>query len=292
MKITTEHLTDAAAMEFRRVPPPAVNDAAISAKFTLVDGERDRNGGSLEVLHDGRVPTGEDQPSANFFFGAGTDGGRLAIDLGKVIAVQRIGSYSWHPDNRAPQVYRLYAADGNAGGFEGAPKRGTDPATCGWTLLARVDTRPADGDVGGQHAVMVADSAGNSLGRYRHLLFDISRTAEQDPFANTFFNEIDVIDANGPEPIAVTAGDAEPILRTFDAESGKYRFTIDATDRAGSRGLDGRGASAGGARVVSEARGDVTQRRVCRSHESDFALPQRYGRHARIGRRGPDQYEQ
>ena len=29
------------------------------------------------------------------------------------------------------------------------------------------------------HAVMVADAAGNALGRYRHLLFDISRTANR-----------------------------------------------------------------------------------------------------------------
>jgi hypothetical protein len=193
MKITTEHLTDAAAISFKRVPAPATNDVASTATFTLVEGERDRNGGSLDVLHDGRVPTGEDQPSANFFFGASTDGGRLSVDLGKVLAVKRVSSYSWHPDSRAPQVYQLYAADGTAPGFEAAPKRGTEPESCGWTLVARVDTRPAGGDVGGQHAVVVADAAGNALGRYRHLLFDISRTADQDPFGNTFFNEIEGI---------------------------------------------------------------------------------------------------
>jgi hypothetical protein len=96
-------------------------------------------------------------------------------------------------------------------------------------LIAQVDTRPKEGDVGGQHGVMVADAAGNALGRYRHLLFDISRTSDQDPFGNTFFNEIDVIDADGPQPVAVHTGSAEPILRTFDAESGKYHFTIDST---------------------------------------------------------------
>ncbi len=68
------------------MPPPANNDAATNAKFTLVDGTRDGNVGDLAVLHDGRVPTGEDQPAANFFCSrAGTDGGRIQIDLGGAI---------------------------------------------------------------------------------------------------------------------------------------------------------------------------------------------------------------
>jgi hypothetical protein len=210
---------------FKAVPAPANNDAATSAQFTLVDGVRDTNGGDLAVLHDGRVPSGEDEPSANFFFRAGTDGGRIQIDLGSVISVQQVGSYSWHAGPRAPQVYELYAADGTAAGFKPEPKKGTDPATCGWKFVASVDTRPKDGDGAGQHGVAITDSTG-VLGKYRYLLFDIARTEDRDAFGNTFYSEIDVIDANGPAP---TSSVEKPILKTFESEGGKFQFTIDAT---------------------------------------------------------------
>ena len=84
---------------------------------------RDHSGGDLNVLHDGKLPTEEDQPDRNFFFDQGQDGGRLAIDLGKVIEVKQVNTYSWHPGMRGPQVYQLYAADGSAAGFDAQPKR-------------------------------------------------------------------------------------------------------------------------------------------------------------------------
>jgi len=229
VKATVERRSGAPNLAFTSVPAPATNDAAATAKFTLVDGTRDRNSGSLAVLHDGRIPTGEDQPSANFFFAPGTDGGRLTLDLGKVIAVKQVNTYSWHPDTRAPQGYRLYASDGTAEGFGATPKRGTDPASCGWTLVASVDTRSEDGNDSPQHGVTVADSGGGALGRYRFFLFDISQTEDRDPFGNTFFCEIDVLDAEGPAPIAATSGADKPVQTSFEAEDGKYRFTIDAT---------------------------------------------------------------
>ena len=215
-----------AGFAFPAVPPPAANDAATAATFTLVDGARDRNGGDLAVLHDGLLPSGEDDPADNFFFRAGTDGGRLRVDLGRALAVQRVGTYSWHANTRGPQVYTLYASDGAAAGFDPAPRKGTDPASRGWTLVARVDTRPKDGDGGGQHGVAVTDSAG-AVGTYRYLLFDIAPTEGRDAFGNTFFSEIDVLDANGPAPAPIAA--ANPALRkSFEAEGGTYHFTIDA----------------------------------------------------------------
>jgi hypothetical protein len=211
------------------VPVPAANDAATAAQFALVDGARDPGGGDLAVLHDSRVPSDEDRPEDNFFFAAGTAGGRIRIDLGSVIAVQQVGSYSWHAGTRGPQVYKLYAADGAAAGFNTAPRQGTDPATCGWKLVASVDTRPKDSkeDSGaGQHGVAITDSDG-VLGQFRYLLFDIVATERDDPFGNTFYSEIDVLDANGPtpQPIAIV----ERILKSFTTEDGKFHFTIDAT---------------------------------------------------------------
>src|SRR5437899_2079291 len=66
-----------AAFKFKDVPSPSKTDAAKDAKFTIVDGERDENGGDVDKLNDGKTPTEEDQPAENFFFNAGTPGGRL-----------------------------------------------------------------------------------------------------------------------------------------------------------------------------------------------------------------------
>src|SRR5581483_1798352 len=64
-----------AEFKFKSVPSPSRNDAATTAKFTIVDGEPDRAGGSIKKLHDDKVPDEGDQPEENFFFNAGTDGG-------------------------------------------------------------------------------------------------------------------------------------------------------------------------------------------------------------------------
>src|SRR5207244_5303969 len=55
-----------------------------------------------------------------------------------------------------------------------------------------VDTRTKSGDGGGQYGVSISDSDG-VLGKYRYLLFDMSRTENEDPFGNTFYSEITVI---------------------------------------------------------------------------------------------------
>jgi hypothetical protein len=192
--VSAEHATHGTDFQFETVPVPASNDAATRAEFTLLDGQRDRNGGPLAVLHDGRIPMDEDQPSANFFR-AGTDGGRLRLDLGSVIGVKRISTYLWHPNTRASQVYRLYASDGAASGFHAMPRRGTDPESCGWEHIASVDTLAPDGDWGGQHGVSLTNPASGMLGHYRYLLLDMSRTQTREAFGNTFYSEIDVIDA-------------------------------------------------------------------------------------------------
>jgi hypothetical protein len=216
-----------AGFKFNHVPPPSKTDAATHAKFTIVDSQPDGNGGDATKLHDGRVPSDDDQPSENFFFRQGTDGGRIQVDLGGSTTIKQINTYSWHAGARGPQVYKLYASDGRADGFNAGPKRDIDPASCGWKLLAEVDTRPKEGQGGGQHGVSISDSGGN-VGAYRYLLFDISRTEDRDAFGNTFFSEIDVIDPNAPL-VAATSDDPKPITKSFDAGDGKYRFTIDTT---------------------------------------------------------------
>ena len=217
----------AARFKFKNVPPPAKSDAATKATFTIAEGSRDENGGDLASLHDGRVPSDEDQPAESFFFRQGSDGGRIQIDLGSSIPIKQINTFSWHANARGPQVYQLYASDGRAAGFNAGPKRGTDPESCGWKLIAKVDTRPKEGPGGGQHGVSISDPDRN-IGEYRYLLFEISRTENRDPFGNTFFSEIDVLDPNTPV-VAATSDDAKPIVKTFAADGGRFQFTVDTT---------------------------------------------------------------
>jgi hypothetical protein len=188
--------------KFAHVPSPMKDDAGAKAVLTLVDGEGDPNGAALNALVDGLWPREEDEPGANFFFDAGTAGGRFRMDLGRAIDLAEVRTYSWHPNTRGPQVYTLYASDGTdpkfneAGRTELQSARRTivDPASAGWTLIATVDTRTPAGDPGGQYGVSIKKATG-VLGTYRHLLFVCSATEADDDWGNTFYSEIDVIAA-------------------------------------------------------------------------------------------------
>lgn len=219
-----------ALFQFKNVPPASQNDAASKATFTFVDGRQDRNGGDLAVLHDGRLPNEEDQPAANFFFAAGSDGGRLLVNLGSAIDIKQVNTYSWHPGERGPQVYGLYAAEGYPGDWTALPQKGVDPAKCGWRLIAQVDTRPQQGDAGGQYGVSISDSAG-IIGTYRYLLFDVCRTDSDSPFGQTFFSEIDVVDSTTvPVPVGTGQAGGEGRRETVEIEDGKYQIVIDTTE--------------------------------------------------------------
>jgi hypothetical protein len=195
VKVTADHnpnTTASSVFKFKNVPPPSKDDAASRATMLLVEGDVDGNGADLSALIDGVLPTEEDEPAKNFFFNAGTGGGRLRMDLGSVIEIAQVNTYSWHPNTRGPQVYKLWASDGNDQKFNGTPKSNIDPATCGWKLIAVVDTRSKEGNDGGQFGVNVTDSRG-SLGKYRYLLFDCYVTETVDEYGNTFYSEIDVL---------------------------------------------------------------------------------------------------
>lgn len=177
------------AFAFRNVPPPAPDDAGSRAKLALVDGVIDPGSGDLAALIDGSKPGDEDDPGANFFFSASTWGGRVRMDLGSVIDIAQVNTYSWHPGSRGPQLYKLYVSDGSDPAFNPAPKRGVDPVTCGWRFVATVNTIPDRGSDGGQYGVSV-----DGIGSYRYLLFDVWVTEANDNWGNTFYSEIDVIE--------------------------------------------------------------------------------------------------
>lgn len=196
IKITVDyHSVDTATKDFKfpNVPSPRKDDAATKAKLTLVDGEIDPNGADLGALTDGLLPSMEDEPAANFFFNAATMGGRFSMDLGSAIEIAQVNSYSWHPNTRGPQVYKLYASDGSDPKFTAAPGGSLDPVTCGWKLIAVVDTRPREGYGGGQYGVSISDTGG-VIGKYRYLLFSCIATEADDDYGNTFYSEIDVIE--------------------------------------------------------------------------------------------------
>jgi len=209
------------AFAFKSVPYPSANNAATAARFIVADGDMDSSCGGLGKLNDGKLPTDADQPEENFFFAAGSGGGRLLADLACVISVRQVNTYSWHPGTRGPQIYKLYAADGMATNFIVAPKSDAAPDQCGWTLVANVDTRPKSGDGGGQYGVSIVNTAGD-LGKFRYLLFDVSATERDDDFGNTFFSEIDVIDASVP---AVSAAAAAP-AKDFSIKTADGKCTI------------------------------------------------------------------
>jgi hypothetical protein len=174
--------------KFKRLASPVKDDAATNAKLTLIDGELDQGAADLSALIDGRLPRDEDEPAANVFFRAGTSGGRFRMDFGAPIDIAQVNTYSWHPTTRGPQLYKLYAADESGLNLNLDPKRGVDPATTGWKLIALVSTLSTQGDDGGQYAASVS-----SVGKYRYLLFDCYVTELHDNWGNTFYSEIDVI---------------------------------------------------------------------------------------------------
>jgi hypothetical protein len=88
--------------KFKNVPSPAKEDAAAKAKLTLVDGDIDPAAADLAAITDGRLPTDEDEPGANFFFKAGSPGGRFRMDFGSVITIAQVNSFSWHSESRDP----------------------------------------------------------------------------------------------------------------------------------------------------------------------------------------------
>lgn len=188
------------AFKFARVPSPVADDAAAKGKVTIVEGELDGNSGAVNAVIDGLLPRDEDEPGANFFFNEGLSGGRLAIDLTRSVAIAQINTYSWHPNTRGPQIYTLYAATGSDPKFAVAPRAGVDPTTVGWVKVAAVDTRPQGEEMGGQYGVSLAAKSGR-IGSYRYLLFDCSATEMQDNWGNTFYSEIDVIEAKAPSPL-------------------------------------------------------------------------------------------
>lgn len=213
--------SDGSHFQLERIPAPATNDAAGQATFRVVGGTADRAAGSLTVLNDGFIPRGEDDPSRNFFFAQGSNGGLVLVDLGKSIEVASVASYSWHYSTRAAQRFALYGTNVEKPELPKWPEAPKGD----WKLIEKVDTSKAPA---GQHGVLIRGADEKSLGQFRHLLFEVKPNRAKGNFNETFFSEIDVIDANGPEVTRIEK--PEPIVKKFPSKSGEFTYTLDATE--------------------------------------------------------------
>src|SRR5262245_47329810 len=73
--------------KFKRLPSPRKDDAASKATITMIEGVLDGGSGELSALTDGVLPTNSDDPGANFYFNAGSMGGRFRMDFGKPLDI-------------------------------------------------------------------------------------------------------------------------------------------------------------------------------------------------------------
>ena len=159
--------------------------------FAVPAGSRrgkDGEASSPLALHDGLAPRhAGDRERAVWFERTKVDdeqvdGGRWLVDLQRLVDVHAVHSYTWHAGSRAVQKYELYGSAA-AAAPDGAAE---DPASAGWTPIARVDSgRLGAGDL---HGVAIARDGG--LGHFRHLLFVVASggawVGEIDVYADRF----------------------------------------------------------------------------------------------------------
>lgn len=160
-----------------------------------------RSSGPPIVLFDGKGQNGPNLPGESFFFSNSTTG-MILLDLGELVFISKIHTYSWHLKGseerrdkalRAVQRYTLWGATGDR---PGQPPSEDDPGS--WTRIARVDTdaffgvtdsieRPA------QQACAITSTT-PSLGLYRYLIFELKPTwlPGEGQERHTFLGEIDV----------------------------------------------------------------------------------------------------
>ena len=195
---------------FASIEPPSAEDYADAsqgrASVSLACGplliakfDSAFSSGGVNRLADGRAQGSADAPLESVFFHDGGSGGFL-FDLGQLVTISKINSYSWHKSRfrqenqvRATQKYTVWGFAGDDPPAAGPPCAGN-----GWERIARIDTddffdvvtpldRPA------QQACSITSET-RSLGRYRFLLFEVHPTVAQhdQEMDHTFYGEIDV----------------------------------------------------------------------------------------------------
>jgi hypothetical protein len=191
------------AFHFPSIEPPSAHDFADAsmgrARIRVLRGHLHPAAAEVEALLDGRGQSNADAPAQSVFFGQ-DESGLILLDLGRIVNVMKVNTYSWHQDRlkapnriRAPQKYCLYGSAADR-----PPPVEGDLRAQGWKPIARVNTdqffgipitlpRPA------QQAVSIT-GAGGTLGSYRYLLWDVQPTRAEhlNVNDNTFYGEFDV----------------------------------------------------------------------------------------------------
>lgn len=182
------------------VPSNTSADLAEGVLPVIITGTPHGLSATIGVLTNGTGGT-DDGIAEKFFFDNTTSSQLLRISLAQVSAVGQINSYSWHKntdpggdaDNRAHQMYNVWASDGTAGGF-----LINDQTSPGWTLLAtaaQTDTRAILGNTDGQVGVSVNPDSGSLLGNYQHFIFEFFPNNPTGGTDNhTFLSEIDILE--------------------------------------------------------------------------------------------------
>ena len=194
-----------AAFRFPTIEPPSREDYADrtrgNAAIRVAHGQL--KSAAADVLLDGVGQSQQDAPLESAFFSSRHGG--LLIDLGKVISISRINSYSWHQHeaieehrSRAQQRFTLYGFSGDE-----LPDLTLPPDEAGWTRIARVNSdrffevrelldRPS------QQACSISGPDGD-IGRFRYLLWEVRR--------GTFYGEIDVYGSPESETASSAKGE-------------------------------------------------------------------------------------
>jgi hypothetical protein len=224
--VLTESTDNSSSFQLKTILPPAINDIGSESSWAVARGQPDRNSGALQVVCDGHVPNSDDSPRENFFFAPGTRNGCIAVDLGQMIEISDVVTYSWHSGSRGPHVYNLYASTGTQNDFRwNQLASDADLVQSGWSRIASVDTRNT-GHAGGQHASAVSDPSG-TIGTFRYLLFEMQPTEIDTPFGNTFFSEIDIVARSQEQLQRIEVPETQSIR--FSSLDGRYQYTIDTT---------------------------------------------------------------
>lgn len=163
---SAEHLQE---VDFRAV-------TAIAEPHNRAGAEGDR----LPRLGDGKAAANDDDLEHNSWFDART--ARVTADLGRVIDLGRVNTFSWHRRERGPHAYTLWGS-----AAETMPDAASkDPAAAGWKRVAEVSTYELG--EGGKHGSTIS----GKIGEHRFLLWvlDCKNGAN-----GSFLSEIDVIPA-------------------------------------------------------------------------------------------------
>ncbi|MCU0720091.1 MAG: hypothetical protein MUC83_10345, partial [Pirellula sp.] len=81
--VVVERNRDSDYFQFPTIPLPVINDDGVNATWAIARGMIDGNSAGLSVLYDGKMPSTNDSPEANFFFAGSMSARSVALDLGK-----------------------------------------------------------------------------------------------------------------------------------------------------------------------------------------------------------------